>query len=685
MPSDDAMPAVIVIGNLTIDDVVRPDGTTTMATLGGNAIHTSTAARIWGVPVAVISRVGEDFPPTALARLREAGIETGAVRPIAGPTLRAWVLYEEDGRRSWVDRTPAGRSAEVAPTPEDLGLELWEGSGPIIHIAAMPLPAAARLVEKIRHVLPDAMLTLDTHEDWSSDRAALLAVARLVDVFLPSREQLQDMLGYDNPMRACTELLTSGVRAVVAKCGADGVLVAMGDDPPTAVPATAVSVVDPTGAGDCFCGGLAAGLALGDNLLEAARRGVATAGAAISATGSLRLLDGGEARAKRLLAAFHEGTSSSSETTSPPDEYDIAVMRREIGMIPALIRTILEDAPSRSERMLSVLQRDGVRNVVFVGCGDSTFVGHAASLAFNRHTRLSARSEHALDFARYTVRYQEEGTVVVAVSFSGKVGRTIEAAHQARAFGLPVVALTHDPESPLAEAADQVSLVDVPTLGFSPGTSTYIGMLTTLLSLPAQLEGEGRDGEKRHRYIKQLGSLPELARETIEITDGPSLEAAKRLLGARIVTYIGAGPNEASARFGAAKLFEGAQQLASATNLEEWAHVQYFTTRPGDPVVLVAPDGAATDRAKEILSELAYVGATTVLVSDLRLPGADIYLPLARAVGEELSPVLAAIPLSLLGFHLVPLNNKRSYNFPSEEARREHYDTIHCATVGEPA
>jgi hypothetical protein len=54
-------------------------------------------------------------------------------------------------------------------------------------------------------------------------------------------------------------------------------------------------------------------------------------------------------------------------------------------------------------------------------------------------------------------------------------------------------------------------------------------------------------------------------------------------------------------------------------------------------------------------------------------------------VVEELSPVLAAIPLSLLGFHLVPLNNKRSYNFASDEAKREHYDTIHRVTIGAPA
>jgi glucosamine 6-phosphate synthetase-like amidotransferase/phosphosugar isomerase protein len=163
------------------------------------------------------------------------------------------------------------------------------------------------------------------------------------------------------------------------------------------------------------------------------------------------------------------------------------------------------------------------------------------------------------------------------------------------------------------------------------------------------------------------------------------LVAAQRLLGARIVTFLGAGPNEASARFGAAKLFEGAQQLAASTNVEEWAHEQYFTTQQDDPVVVVAPSGAASDRVEEILAELAYVGATIIFVGDKKPTGPVIHLPLADGAPEELSPVLAALPLSQLGFHFASLTGKRSYNFPNEQAKQEHYETIHRATVGEPA
>jgi len=85
---------VIVVGNLTIDDVVRANGETTMASPGGNAIYAATGALIWGLSVGVVARAGDDFPVAALDRLRDAGLDTGGLRPIEGPTVRNWVIYE---------------------------------------------------------------------------------------------------------------------------------------------------------------------------------------------------------------------------------------------------------------------------------------------------------------------------------------------------------------------------------------------------------------------------------------------------------------------------------------------------------------------------------------------------------------------------------------------------------------
>ncbi len=172
---------VIVIGNLTVDDVVHPNGETTMASPGGNTIYAATGALIWGLSVGAVARVGADFPAAALDRLRDAGLDTGGLRPIEGPTVRNWVIYEHDGRRSWVYRTPPERRLEVAPRPEDIPAgwtDQKQGHAPVVHVAAMPFESAARIVGHLRADGRRAIVTLDTHEAWSAGRDEVLALAR---------------------------------------------------------------------------------------------------------------------------------------------------------------------------------------------------------------------------------------------------------------------------------------------------------------------------------------------------------------------------------------------------------------------------------------------------------------------------------------------------------------------------
>ena len=690
-PAAATHPEVVVVGNLTIDDVVLEDGTTMMATLGGNSVHTTAAATACGARVALVARRGEDFPAEAFERLTAAGADTSYVVDVLGPTVRNWVIYEPDGRRHWVYRTPVTRSAEVAPVPADVAPAI--AGARVVHVAAMPLANAEAIVAEVRRAAPGAVITLDTHEGWASEPAArLLTLAGSVDLFEPSLEELQDLTGDHTPSGGLRALERAGVRRAVVKAGSDGAYV-LTDGHITHVPALEVDAVDTTGAGDSFCGGVAAGLAAGLETVDAVALGVAAAGSAITTSGSLRLLDHdgdvlrelGRDLARRSSELSPATPVADDEAALDGDAYDIDVMRREIAMIPDVVSDVLDDEAGHLRRLARTLVDREVEHLWLTGCGDSAFAGQASALAFQKHTPVTAHPVHALDLARYLPRSLPKASAVVAVSFSGKVGRTTEAAVQARRFGHPVFGLTNAAGSQLGQAVDEVVPLEVTTLGFSPGTSTYVAMLGSLLRLAAEIaELRGQEGT----LGRALGDLPAAAARTLELTGDVAVESARALLAGSWATFLGAGPNEATARFGAAKLFEGPQRLAVSTNLEEWAHEEYFVTRPGDPVVLVNPTGAGHDRGVEILSELRFVGATPVVISDAepeeRTPE-ERWLPLAPGVPEELSPVTSALPLSLIGFHLAALVGKRSYNFPSEEARTEHYDTIHRATIGDPA
>ena len=204
-----------------------------MASLGGNAIHCATAAPSVGCPGRRSSRASvRTSPPTLFSGCgRRGSIPTGA-RPIPGPTVRNWVIYEGDGRRHWIYRTPPERRLEVAPGrrtsrtrgPRRRSTTCWSTSRPCRwppppRSSATCGPPPAATAGHLR-------ITLDSHEAWDAGRDEILALARDVDVFVPSREELAVILGYDEPERGIAELIGDGVRAAVVKCGADGALAA---------------------------------------------------------------------------------------------------------------------------------------------------------------------------------------------------------------------------------------------------------------------------------------------------------------------------------------------------------------------------------------------------------------------------------------------------------------------------
>jgi fructoselysine-6-P-deglycase FrlB-like protein/sugar/nucleoside kinase (ribokinase family) len=673
-------PRVVVVGDLTLDDVVLPDGTTHMASIGGDCLYAALAARLWEPNVGVVSRRGDDFPTDVWTRLQKLGICLDGVVDIQGPTIRNWVIYESDGQRHWVYRTAPTRPDEVAVQPEDLP-ESWLRAqpAPVVHVAAMPIDAAERIVEVVRRQAPDAVIMLDTHEDYVRGyRDRLLQLAARVDVFLPSREELLDLAGYDDPPRALRELWAQkGAPLVVAKMGEDGVLLWDRDRSATVpVEATSARIVDETGAGDAFCGGFAGGLAQGLDSVAAARRGNVSAAFATEGFGSLTLASVTPTDATARL----EGLQA---TTPAEDRFDIKWMLEEIRLAPKVVASQLAamDVPLR--RLAASLVQSEITNLYLVGCGDSFFAGAAATLAFSRHAGIPAEGVHALDMARYRVRYLPPSSAVLCISYSGEVGRTIEAAAQARAFGHRVIALTGNEASPLAKQAADVLAMNVPSLGSTPGTISFLAMLVALFDLALQWgSARGKDVASARAALERASTL---MAQTLGQSEKPAVQLAERLRRRAAITYIGAGPNEATARFGAAKLYEGPQMRGAATNIEEWAHGEYFISGDGQPVIVVAPSGAASDRVGEILAELAFINADVTLISDGPAPNAANVIPLAPGLPEEFSPLLAALPLSLLAFHLARLRGNRSYNLPDPQDRREHYDTIHRATRGEPA
>ncbi len=281
---------IVVAGNLSLDDTVTPAGSWPAAP-GGDSLYAALGARVWGWPAAILTRVGEDYPADHLARFRAFGIATSLVIPAPGPTVHYRVTYPIGGERTFEHLTPPERLAELSPGADDLALVRDAGW---LHVAAMPIEHQALAVARGREL--GIGVSLDPHEEYVAGHRTTLGGLIGGSVFLPSELEVGLLFpdlaaaldGLALARGAARRLERMGARLVAVKLGVQGSLIRAGGLE-RHLPALDVRVVDPTGAGDAYCGGFIAGLLATGSPLAATACGTISAALVIGDFGALHL------------------------------------------------------------------------------------------------------------------------------------------------------------------------------------------------------------------------------------------------------------------------------------------------------------------------------------------------------------------------------------------------------------
>ncbi|GBU11368.1 fructokinase [Erysipelotrichaceae bacterium] len=278
---------IVVAGNFTIDDMVLPDGRTSMNVAGGDVLYGALGARFWVDGIGMLSRAGEQFSQQNLDACVLAGLDISGVSIHSGDDVRNWIIYENDGRRNFIYRTDPQRFHDLSPEACDVPEAYKQAS--CIFLAAMPINNQLALAKVFKAA--GVTVLFDPHEEDASDNKSLVYdTLKYTDIFMPSEEEAYRLHHSRDYKEIAKHFAQHGPETVIIKLGSKGCLVYQKSlDCYTTLPCFDTQAIDVTGAGDAFGGGFTAGFALTNNVVTSAMYGTVSASFAIEDFGSIQL------------------------------------------------------------------------------------------------------------------------------------------------------------------------------------------------------------------------------------------------------------------------------------------------------------------------------------------------------------------------------------------------------------
>jgi len=257
---------ILVVGSVALDEIATPFDRVEEV-IGGAAVHFSAAASVFA-PVQLVGVVGEDYPLGELGFLRDRGVDLAGLERSPGESFRWGGRYHYDMNTRETTHTELGVFADFRPKlPSEFRSAGWVFLGnidPSLQLSVLDQIKAPKLV------------AADTMNYWIEGTPdTLLEVVSRIDMITVNDEEARQLSGEANLARAARWIQEKGPRHVVIKKGEHGAML-LSDDSMFCAPGYPLEeVVDPTGAGDAFAGGILGYLAgCGSTGIHALRRAV---------------------------------------------------------------------------------------------------------------------------------------------------------------------------------------------------------------------------------------------------------------------------------------------------------------------------------------------------------------------------------------------------------------------------
>ena len=240
---------LVVVGSVALDSVETPSHGRRDDVLGGSAVFFSYAASFF-TPVKLAGVVGEDWPPQHVEMLRKRKIDTAGLQTIAGGKTFRWT-----GRylSNMNDRETLSLNLNVMAEFDPVLPEHYRQSK-FLFLANGATEIQMRVIDQC----PGAELVVaDTMDHWIiNDRENVLKMLKRIDGLVLNDSEAKLLTGDENLVRAGQGVLRLGPRFVVVKKGEHGAMFFSQHETYVLPAFPTCDVVDPTGAGDCFAGGM---------------------------------------------------------------------------------------------------------------------------------------------------------------------------------------------------------------------------------------------------------------------------------------------------------------------------------------------------------------------------------------------------------------------------------------------
>ncbi|HOP39645.1 MAG TPA: glutamine--fructose-6-phosphate transaminase (isomerizing) [Geobacteraceae bacterium] len=304
---------------------------------------------------------------------------------------------------------------------------------------------------------------------------------------------------------------------------------------------------------------------------------------------------------------------------------------------------------------LSDTELHAVRRICIIACGTSWHAALVGKFLIEEHCRIPVEVDIASEF-RYRNPIVDDKTLMLLISQSGETADTLAALREGKSRGAKNIAICNVVDSSIARESNGVIYTHAgPEIGVA-STKAFVTQMVALYLFTLRL---GRvvgtlDREKGQAMIAALLRLPALIDEALGLNTEVE-QIARTYMKATDFLYLGRGINYPIALEGALKLKEISYIHAEGYPAGEMKHGPIALIDEKLPVVVLVPRNETYEKVASNMEEVIARGGRVIAIcttGDSEVPGKAEAILEVPACSDDLLPVVLAIPLQLLAYHV---------------------------------